>query len=149
MIGASLPSCRRSNEIGCSAVTDNEADAVKPSLSAKRTLGQVVAGGGALAAAVAMGEGVDGYLWSFVIIHAALIVGAVWLLVCAWKEIARAESLRFGVATYILADAVVVVGLYGVALSGSRVAVVLIIAIYCLWLGVRVGKHVRRYGWRR
>lgn len=96
-----------------------------------------------------MGEGVDGYLWPFVIIHAALIVGAVWLLVCAWKEIARAESLRFGVATYILADAVVVVGLYGVALSGSRVAVVLIIAIYCLWLGVRVGKHVRRYGWRR
>lgn len=96
-----------------------------------------------------MGEGVDGYLWSFVIIHAALIVGAVWLLVCAWKEIARAESLRFGVSTYILADAVVVVGLYGVALSGSRVAVVLIIAIYCLWLGVRVGKHVRRYGWRR
>ena len=102
-----------------------------------------------MAAAVAMGEGVDGYLWPFVIIHAALIVGAVWLLVCAWKEIARAESLRFGVATYILADAVVVVGLYGVALSGSRVAVVLIIAIYCLWLGVRVGKHVRRYGWRR
>ena len=114
---------------------DSGVDSVKPSLNAKRTLGQAVAGGGALAAAVAVGEGVDGYLWPFVIIHAALIVGAVWVLVCAWKEIARAESLRFAVATYILADAVVVVGLYGVALSGSRVAVVLIIAIYCLWLG--------------
>lgn len=128
---------------------DSGAGSVKPSLSAKRTLGQTVAGGGALAAAVAMSEGVDGYLWPFVVIHAALIVGAVWVLVCAWKEIARAESLRFGVATYILADAVVVVGLYGVALSGSRAAVVLIVAIYCLWLGVRVGKYIRRYGWSR
>ena len=130
-------------------MADSRVKSAKPSLSAKRTLGQAVAGGGALAAAVGLGEGVGGYRWVFAIIHAALIAGAVWLLVCAWKQIARTESLRFGVATYILADAVVVVGLYGVALSGSRVAVVLIIAIYCLWLGVRVAKHVRRYGWRR
>ena len=130
-------------------MTDSGVEAVKPSLNAKRTLGQAVAGGGALAAAVGLGEGVDGQLWVFVIIHAVLVVGAMWLLASAWKEIDRTESLRFGVATCILADVLVIVGLYGVALSGSRVAVVLIVAIYCLWFAVRVGKHVRRYGWHR
>ena len=130
-------------------VADSRVRSAKPSLSAKRTLGQAVAGGGALAAAVGLGEGVGGYRWVFAIIHAALIVGAVWLLVCAWKEIARTESLRFGVATYILGDLLVVGGLYGVALSRSRAAVILIVAIYCLWFAARVGKHVRRYGWRR
>ena len=130
-------------------MADSRMKSAKPSLSAKRTLGQAVAGGGALAAAVGLGEGGGGYRWVFAIIHAALIVGAVWLLVCAWKEIARTESLRFGVATYILGDLLVVGGLYGVAFSRSRAAVILIVAIYCLWFAVRVGKHVRRYGWRR
>ena len=130
-------------------MADSRVKSAKPSLSAKRTLGQAVAGGGALAAAVGLGEGVGGYRWVFAIIHAALIAGAVWLLICAWKEIARTEYLRFGVATYILGDLLVVGGLDGVALSRSRAAVILIVAIYCLWFAVRVGKHVRRYGWRR
>ena len=130
-------------------MADSRMKSAKPSLSAKRTLGQAVAGGGALAAAVGLGEGVGGYRWVFAIIHAALIVGAVWLLVCAWKQIARTESLRFGVATYILGDLLVVGGLYGVALSRSRAAVILIVAIYCLWFAVRVGTYVHRYGWRR
>ena len=130
-------------------MADSRVNSAKPSLSAKRTLGQAVAGGGALAAAVGLVEGVGGYRWVFAIIHAALIAGVVWLLVCAWKQIARTESLRFGVATYILGDLLVVGGLYGVALSRSRAAVILIVAIYCLWFAARVGKHVRRYGWRR
>lgn len=130
-------------------MADSRVKSAKPSLSAKRTLGQAVAGGGALAAAVGLVEGVSGYRWVFAIIHVALVVGAVWLLVCAWKQIARTESLRFGVATYILGDLLVVGGLYGVALSGSRAAVILIVAIYCLWFAVRVGTYVHRYGWRR
>ena len=130
-------------------MADSRMKSAKPSLSAKRTFGQAVAGGGALAAAVGLGEGVGGYRWVFAIIHAALIVGAVWLLVCAWKQIARTESLRFGVATYILGDLLVVGGLYGVALSRSRAAVILIVAIYCRWFAVRVGTYVHRYGWRR
>ena len=130
-------------------VSDSGTDLMKPSLNAKRTFGQAVAGGGALAAAVAVREGVAEYLWPFVMIHAVLIAGSAWLLVRAWQEISRAESLRFGTVTYITADAVVVVGLDGVALSGSRAAVLVIVAIYCFWLGVRVGKHVQRYGWRR
>ena len=66
-------------------VADSRVKSAKPSLSAKRTLSQAVAGGGALAAAVGLGEGVSGYRWVFAIIHTALIAGAVWLLVCAWK----------------------------------------------------------------
>lgn len=127
--------------------SNSGAERVKPSLNAKRTLGQAVAAGGALAAAVAVREGVSEYLWPFVIIHLAVLAGSVWALVRAWQEILLAETLRFGAMTYIMADVVVVVGLYGIALSRSRAAVLAIIGIYCIWLGVRVGQHVRRYGW--
>jgi len=122
----------------------------KPSLNVKRTLAQAIATGGALAAALEVREGsFPENVAPFSVVHALWALLSIWMLSRAWREIGEsAVRLQFARKWYLLSDAVVVIGLYGVALSRSNLSAILIVGVFCLWVGKRVVPYVRKYGWK-
>lgn len=119
------------------------------SLNPRKTLAQVIAGGGALAAAYEVRDGSFAEVpVIFGAMHAVGVALSIWILDRAWREIEKSDGpLQYARTWYFISDVVVVIGLYGIAFGRSRLSMLLIIAVYCVWVGKRVVQHVRRHGW--
>lgn len=120
-------------------------------MNPKRGIAQIIAGGGALAAAYEIHEGFfEEHLFIFAVGHTVMVVVSILMFLRAWREIEESDGpLRFARIWYVLSDIVVIVGLYGIAFSRGKYSVLLVISIFCYWVGVRVAQHVRKYGWKK
>ena len=82
-------------------------------MNPKRGIAQIIAGGGALAAAYEIHEGFfEEHLFIFAVGHTVMVVVSILMFLRAWREIEESDGpLRFARIWYVLSDIVVIVGL--------------------------------------
>lgn len=106
-------------------------------MNPKRGIAQIIAGGGALAAAYEIHEGFfEEHLFIFAVGHTVMVVVSILMFLRAWREIEESDGpLRFARIWYVLSDIVVIVGLYGIAFSRGKYSVLLVIGIFVIGWG--------------